>query len=63
MTRITNRGSRDYKTGQKGLKIGEGSRITKRGKRITNQDRDYKTGQKDYKSGQGLQMGAEQNEP
>ena len=52
MTRITNRGSRDYKTGQL---LG-----------ITNQDirdyksskfRDYKTGQKDYRLGQGLQNG------
>ena len=66
MTRITNRGSRDYKTGQKGLQIEAGSEVTKWGKRITNRDkritnqgRDYKMGQKDYKSGQGLQIGAE----
>ena len=48
---------RDCKSGQKGLQIGAGSEITKRGKRITNQDKDYKMGQKDYKSGQGLQIG------
>ena len=46
MTRITNQGSRDYKTGQL-LGITNWSRF-----------RDYKTGQKDCKLEQGLQNGA-----
>ena len=61
MTRITNRGSRDYKTGQLSEIRNLGRRDYKSGQvqRLQNRAKGLQIGQQDYKSSQGLQIGAE----